>query len=389
MKFANIAKPAVAGFALALGSLFPAIPSLAAPASVEPEESDVRTLDAPKPGWFFIQRGFVLGGTSIFDTATGKILGQVETPVLSDMALDPLGKAYYVSQSIWTKGWRGTRQDFVTVYDSAGLKVQADIDMPGRLLVGGRKNNFVVSGDGKWGFVYNFSPASSVNVIDLAKRKFVKAIELPGCADIIPNPGVGFSSLCNDGSMATVSVMGAKPVITHTAPFFNATGDPVFDNFAYDKAKKQVVMLTYTGLVYTAAMGATPTVAEPFSIQQLAGLRKAGTEPLDVNWYPGGGQPMALHRASGHLFVLMHMGEYWTHKEGAEEIWDIDLAAKKVVKRVSVPGKPRAIEVTQDAAPQVIVAGEDESARIFDVGTWALKYTIAKAGSGPITVVEP
>ncbi|MEO0031090.1 MAG: hypothetical protein RIS94_848 [Pseudomonadota bacterium] len=389
MKSSSLATISAAALAFTLGSLGGSAAALAAPVSTDPEESDVRTLDAPKPGWFFIQRGFVIGGTLIYDSASGKLLGQVETPVLSDMALDPAGKAYYVAQSIWTKGTRGVRQDFVTVYDSAGLKVQTDIDIPGRLLVGGRKNNFIVSEDGKWGFVYNFSPASSVNVIDLARRKFAKAIELPGCADLIPNPGVGFSALCSDGSMATVAVMGVKPVITHTAPFFNATTDPVFDNFAYDKARKQLVMMTYTGLVSTAAISARPTIGEPFSIQQAAGIRKGDPAPLEVNWFPGGGQPMALHRPTNTLYVLMHKGEYWTHKDGAEEIWAVDLSAKKVTKRFGVEGKPEAIEVTQDAAPRLIVTGDDEVARVIDPATGAVLHTIEKAGSGPITVIEP
>lgn len=391
MKSAAKAKLSAALTALALGSALGSLTAtpVMAKASVEPEESDVNTLPPATKSWFFVQRGFVLSGTSIYDSATGKLLGQVETPILSDMALDPLGKAYYVSQSIWTKGSRGTRQDFITVYDSTGLKVQADIDMPGRLLVGGRKNNFIVSEDGKWGFVYNFSPASSVNLIDMAKRKFVKAIELPGCADLIPNPGVGFSALCSDGSMATVSVMGAKPVITHTAPFFEATTDPVFDNLPYDKGRKQAVLMTYTGLIQVASISATPTIGAAFSIQEAAGIRKGETKPLEVNWYPGGGQPMALHRPSGHLFVLMHQGEYWTHKEGGEEVWEVDLAAKKVVKRLMVEGKPRSIEVTQEASPKIITAGEDETVRVIDPATGTATYTIEHGGNGPITVIEP
>lgn len=389
MKSAATGKHSVALLALALGTLISAPLAVAAPASTDPEESDVSKLEAPTTDWFFVNRGFVLGGTGIYNATSGKMLGQVETSVLGDLALDPAGKAYYVAQSIWTKGSRGVRQDFVTVYDSTDLKVQADITIPGRILVGGRKNTFVVSGDGKWGFVYNFSPASSVNVVDLAKRKFVKAIELPGCADLIPNPGVGFSALCSDGAMATVAMTGAKPVITHTAPFFNATTDPVFDNLALDKGRKQAVMVTYTGLVYTASLGAAPTIGEPFSIQQAAGIRKGDTAPLEVNWFPGGGQPMALHRPSGHLYVLMHKGEYWSHKEGAEEVWDVDLAAKKVVKRMTVPGKPESIEVTQGTSPKIILAGEDNIVRVFDGMGGALLHTIERAGSGPITVIEP
>ena len=179
----------------------------------EPEESDVASITPPKPGWIFVNRGFVSPGTAIYDTGNGKMLGLVQMAVLADMAIDPAGKFYYVAETIWSKGNRGTRQDMVTVYDSTNLKLQAEIPIPGRLLIGGRKQDFILSDDGKLGFVYNFSPASSVSVVDLEKRKFLRAIELPGCASLIPNPGAGFSALCADGSLATVTASAAKPAL--------------------------------------------------------------------------------------------------------------------------------------------------------------------------------
>ena len=356
---------------------------------LEPEQSDVATLPTPKPSWIFVNRGFVSPGSAIYDTATGKMLGLVEASVLADLAIDPAGKYYYVSETMWTKGWRGTRQDMVSIYDSTGLKLQTEIAMPGRILIGGRKNNFVLSPDGKTAFVYNLSPASSVNVIDLVKRKFVRTVELPGCASLIPNPGIGFSALCSDGTIATVAIGGAKPVTTRSAAFFSATEDPIFDNFAYDKIKQEAVFLTYTGKVFTAKMGATPTVSAPFSIQEAAGGRPGETKPIDTNWYPGGGEQVALHRASGHLYVLMHMGDYWSHKEPGTEIWDLDLAAKKVVKRVTLEEPASAIEVTQEAAPKVIVSGEKGAVHILDAATWAEKFKLEKAGGGIIVAADP
>jgi methylamine dehydrogenase heavy chain len=262
--------------------------------------------------------------------------------------------------------------------------------MPGRILVGSRLKNFVVSEDGSTGYVYNLSPASSVNVVDLAKRKFVRNIELPGCASLISNPGVGFSALCSDGSMATVSTAGAKPVITRSAPFFAATDDPIFDNFVVDKAKKQAVFITYTGLIYTAALGATPAIAEPFSIQVAAGVRKGDTKPLDINWYPGGRQQLAVHAATGHAFVLMHMGEYWTHKAGCNEIWEVDLAAKKVVKRLSLKKPAANIAVTQEDAAKLIVSQEDDGdVLILDAKTGEEKFTVKNVGNGVMRTVGP
>ena len=363
-------------------------PGRAQTASVpESETADVRQMEPPRTGWFYVDGGWGQPGMSIFDARTGKMKGTVNTSELSDMAFDPAGRYYYVSETIWSKGNRGTRQDMVSVYDTIDLKLVTEIAIPDRILIGERKQNFIVSDDGKWGFIYNLSPATSVNVVDLARRKFVKAIEVPGCAALIPNP-VGFSALCSDGSMATVAVASAR--ITRSAPFFAATEDPIFENFAYDKAKRTVVMLSYTGLLYTAWLAATPTIASPWSIQTAAGYRSpADTAPLAPAWYPGGRQPMALHRPSGHLFVLMHQGEYWSHKQKGTEIWEIDVAAKKVLRRLVLEEPMGHIEVTQDAEPMIFLNDEEGNGTILDARTGEEKHKIKDAGGGAIFTRDP
>lgn len=374
------------GAALAVALVSPASAESVVP---EAEEATVNTLAPPTSAWFYVRGGWGSAGSSIFDAGTGKMVGMIATSRDSDMAIDPAGKAYYVAETIWSKGNRGTRQDIVSIYDSKTLKLVSEIPTPGRLVIGGLKTNFVLTDDGKTAYDYNFDPASSVNVIDLVKRKFVRSIELPGCASLIPNPGVGFSALCADGTLATVAIKGAAQDITRTEPFFDAAADPIWSNFAYDRKKKQAVLLSYTGLVRIATIGAKPTVSEPFSIQQAAGLRTADTKPLDIAWYPGGGQVMALHRPSGMLWVLMHKGEYWSHKEGAEEIWGIDLAAKKVVKRFPLEEKVSNIEITQDDAAMIMVNSYKNDAWIIDSKTGDIKHTIKDAGGGHITVMEP
>ena len=366
-----------------------AAPAAETDAVPEAETSDVMTIPPPKPTWFFVDGGWDMAGTSIFDGETGKMKGMVETRRLADFAIDPAGKYYYVSETIWSKGDRGTRQDMVSVYDSQTLNLVTEIPLPGRILIGSRKNNFIISDDGKTAYIYDFSPASGVNIVDLAKRKFVTAIELPGCASLMPNPGVGFSALCSDGSLATVAIKGTKADITHSAPFFSATDDPIFDNFTYDKRKKETTFLTYTGQIFQAKLGATPTIAAPFSIQAAAGIRPGETKPLELNWYPGGRQPMALHRPSGHLFVLMHMGEYWTHKASGTEVWEVDLATQKVVKRRALKEPMNNIEVSQTDKPLLFMNGEEASAIVIDLATGEEKHKIERAGGSTITVADP
>ncbi|MGD9810962.1 MAG: amine dehydrogenase large subunit, partial [Sphingobium sp.] len=260
-----------------------------------------------------------------------------------------------------------------------------EISIPNRILVDERQQNFIVSQDGKWGYVYNFSPASSVNVVDLTKRKFVQTVELPGCAALIPNPGVGFSALCSDGTMATVASPGGKAKITHSASFFAATDDPIFENFVYDKAKNLAIFVSYTGLVYTAKMGASPEISAPFSLQEAAGYAAAVTRPLSVDWYPGTRQPMAYDPKAGELYVLMHMGEYWSHKEAGEEIWVLDVSQRKVVRRLPLEDHAAHIGVAGDAVPLVFVNDGEGEGRILDGKTGKELHSISMAGSGIIS----
>ena len=98
---------------------------------------------------------------------------------------------------------------------------------------------------------------------------------------------------------------------------------------------------------------------------------------------------MALHRATGHLFVLMHMGEYWSHKASGTEVWEVDLATQKVVKRRPLEEPMNNIEVTQSDKPLLIMDGEKGTALVIDLATWEEKHKIEKAGGSTITVADP
>lgn len=373
----------MAGAGLAIGA------AGVAPAAVptEPETATVATLPAPSPKWFYVRGGFDSAGTQIVDSTTGKMVGMVDTSRSSDMAIDPAGKFYYVSETIWSKGNRGTRQDLLTIYDANSLKLQTEVTFPGRLIIGAQVNNFALSEDGKSAYIFNLTPAASVNIVDLVKRKFSRNVELPGCAGLMPIPE-GLVSVCSDGSLASLNLSGGKAEITRSAPFFHATNDPVFDAFNYSIKRKEAVFISYTGLIYTAKIGLKPEIAAPFSIQAAAGLRPGDTKPLDVNWLPGGRQLTAWHHASNHLYVLMHMGEFWTQKDPGEEIWDVDLSTKKVVKRFPLEDHIDNIAVTQGDKPKLFINTMRNDGYILDLATWTLGPKIGQIGGGIIGTVE-
>jgi methylamine dehydrogenase heavy chain len=356
------------------------------------EVPSVGTLDPVQPHWVFVNRGNGQDGTRIFDGDTGKMKGMINMYGQDSFSFDPLGRNFYVAQTIWSKLDRGIRQDMLLVYDVRSLKLTSEIAIPGRMLIGNRTHNLVITSDGKKALIYNMQPSSSVNVVDLDKRAFEKKIELPGCATMLTNTINGFSALCSNGTLATVVMDGEKPVITRSAPFFSATEDPIFDTSIVDAKAGKATLLSYSGLITPVTLGAAPKIGASWSIQQAAGMRKGSYTPFDVNWMPGGRQPIAIHHASGRIYVLMHMGEYWSEYESAQEIWVLDANSHKLIGRHALTGdlkdKLSNIAVSQDSDPQVYASDGNGNTFVLDAQTLEKKRSMDNSGGGILYTVQ-
>jgi methylamine dehydrogenase heavy chain len=203
----------------------------------------------------------------------------------------------------------------------------------------------------------------------------------------------GFSALCSNGTLATVTMDGPTPNITRSAPFFSATEDPIFDTSIIDPKTGNATMLSYSGLITPIAMGATPRIGTPWSIEQAAFMRKATYTPMDVNWMPGGRQPIAVHFASGRIYVLMHMGEYWSEYEPAQEIWVLDANAHRLIGRHALPDgikdKLVNIAVSQDANPQVYASDGSGNTYVLDAQTLQKIRSMDNSGGGILYTVQP
>jgi methylamine dehydrogenase heavy chain len=380
----------VSTLALCLGG---ALPALAA-TDTQPEAYDVATVAPGGPHRFFTS-GFFSQNFNIVDADSGKLEGSIPRGYVAGLAIAPDNSQFYVSETYWTHGARGTRQDLVTIWDAKTLNLVKEIPLPGRGLLG-KLPDFEVSADGSKAYVYIMHPASSVVWVDLKKQVLGKTIEIPGCALIFPWGNSGFSSLCGDGSLATVSISATgAATLTHTKPFFDANQDPIFDNSFVDRATGDAVFLSYTGLVYQAKLGPTPAIDKPWSIQQAAGYAPAGMGVQELAWRPGGGQPAAFSKSTGKLYVLMHMGNYWTHKQGGTEVWVLDTGAKKLIKRIPLQPTPNSglaedhtplyttIGVSQDAAKPLLYLVREEGTTVLDAtsGDQLRKIDFASGGA--------
>lgn len=360
----------VAGLALAAGaSLAQAAQDPASqPPVLEAEETDVAVLAAPDSRRLVVFDAYVTGGT-VAEGGQLKTLAMVPAARVSSFRAAPDFKTFYVAETIYTRGNRGTRQDMISVYDGLTLDLKREIPLPGRLLAVTKSTAFDLNASGTRAYVYNMQPASSVVVADLAKGKVQKVVEIPGCAMVLPFGDGGFASPCGDGSLLSVSESpSGQWKLTRGAPFFDPNLDPVVDENVVDPKTGKAFLISYTGLVYPAQLGPDSKVEAPFSLQEAEGLPRAKPDVTELAWRPGGSRFAAYHAESGRLFVLMHPGVHWTHKDPGEEVWVVDVAARKVVKRIKLSKPAMSLAVSPDAKPLLYVSG-DEGTMALDADT--------------------
>ena len=197
-----------------------------------------------------------------------------------------------------------------------------------------------------------------------------------------------FASLCADGTLAYASKQGAKFTVRHTAQFFDAENDPVFEESLVDRYTGRAFFISYTGMVYPAQLGDEVRLDAPWSLQEAAGMPRATTQPELLAWRPGGGRFATYHKASGRLFVLMHAGEHWTHKKGGNEIWVFDVQAHKRIARFALEKPATLLTVTQDAQPLLFVVAVDSRAPV-DFRCWIRRPARCCAGSAASPVRWP
>jgi len=383
-------------FGLAVACMVAAAPPTPAGA-VDPEVSDVATLP-PNPPHRFFTTGFRDQAFNIFDADSGKMEGSIPAGYVANLAIAPDDSQFYVAETYWHHGARGQRDDLVSVYDAKTLNLVKEIVLPGRALAS-KLQNFDISADGSKAYVYIMHPAASVVWVDLKKQEVGGTIEVPGCALVFPWGNSGFSSLCGDGSLANVTIPASGPAkVTHTKPFFDPNKDPIYETSFVDRATGKAVFLSYTGLVYQAKLGPEITIEKPWSIQQAAGYAPAGTGVQELAWRPGGWQQAAYHKASGKLFVLMHVGNYWTHKWGGTEVWVLDTNTHKLVSRFPLQpvvssglGNDRVpyyanMGVSQDAKPLLYLLSGEGNDVVMDATSGEIQRKIEFAGGEMVWV---
>ncbi len=286
------------------------------------------------------------GRVHVVDGKAARYLGVVMAGYGALTTVSADGKSIYVATTYYPRLYRGQRSDVVEIHDAETLELKAEIDIPPkRAQAASYRSMLVPSADGRFLYVQNATPATSVSVVDLQARKFVAEIPTPGCWSIQGwEKGRRFSTLCGDGTMLTVTLDDAgQPVSRERSQrFFDPDKDPIYVH--PEMIGEDRYFVSYHGDVYKVTLaGDKPSFAAPWSL--LDGRdRKA-------NWRPGGMQVTTMHRASGTFYVNMHdNGAEGTHKNPSKEIWAFDVASQKRVARIP-SNEASSLVASQGAVP--------------------------------------
>jgi methylamine dehydrogenase heavy chain len=328
-------------------AVFPGPPARAR-AQLPPDEMITKTIPEPAPNWVFVLDAefpnTTIARLDIIDGDARKMIGQLSGGYLANFEISPDHREMYMIDTYYSRGWRGTRTDVVSIFDARSLNFEAEVEIPPkRIMIVPKRDTAAVTPDGRFMLIANMTPATSVSVVDLKARKFVGEIDTPGCVQVLAPGNRQFSSMCADGSILTVQLddAGAAKDKKQGKPFFDPNKDPVFDQPAVVGVK--AYFDSYHGEIHVLDLSGAEAASQPeWSVY-------AGEK--EKSWRPGGWQTISFNEKAGLIFVLMHEGGEWTHKQFGTEVWVFDAAKKTRVGRIKLKIPAYSIYTSQGDRP--------------------------------------
>ena len=283
----------------------------------------------------------------------------------------------YISTTYHSRGISGERTDIIAIHDPASLEKTGEIIVPPKRGANMPfKNSFRLSGDESLSFNYNFTPAASISVTDMAAKKFLKEIPIPGCTLAYPMGDKGFASMCGDGAMMGVHLDGVGNVTneTRSEKFNNIDDDSLFLKHA--RFGDILYFPTFMGNIQPVDLsGDSPKPLEKWSL--------VNQSELASNWRPGGWQLIAGDDAST-IYILMHPdGADGTQKNGGPEIWIFDAEKKTRIGKIELKTWGVSIAV---AGERLIVTNAEMQLDIYNLKTRKFSHTFGDGIFTPFIV---
>lgn len=270
--------------------------------------------------------------------------GNIGTGTFAQMMMSPDKSTLYSSSVYLRRYTYGEVEAVIHEWDPQSLKAKREFTISSKMAQTlSQKGMLNVSADGKYLVVQNATPATSVNIVNLAEGQDLAEIPTPGCWTAYPAvKGAAFTMLCGDGTAAKYSYAadGTFSQPAKSNKFFDADSTPLFGDAV--RVDNDLIYVSFDGRLYVVDdSGDRPSLVSTID------FAKEG-------WAPSGYNLMAYHKSSNTLFVLMHSKPSdGSHKSPAEEIWAIDMNSRKVVGRSEAHGES-SITVSNGDTPVIV-----------------------------------
>jgi methylamine dehydrogenase heavy chain len=325
---------------------------------------------------------FVAGRVTVVDPDQKRILGMVPTGFAAPSTLSHDKKTLYSADIWYSRGTRGTRTDVLTAWDSSTLSPAWEVLIPNKRAESlTQRYALKPSGDDKFVYVYNFTPSTSVTVVDTQAKAVATEIAIPGCVLNYPIGNRRFASLCGDGSLQVVTLndQGQETARSRT-PFFDPNAEKLVERAV--NVGDTYYFTTTTGTVWPVDFaGDAPKILPSWSL--------VTDEEKKAGWAPGGWQLMAVAPKLDRLYVLMHDAhEAMKWEDPSPLIWAFDLKTHKKVATLEAPVPVWSMQATGDDKPLLLGADVEGGLQIFDLKTNKLTGSMPKVAKTATQVLS-
>ncbi|QJC80184.1 amine dehydrogenase large subunit [Pseudomonas umsongensis] len=325
---------------------------------------------------------FVAGRVTVVDPDQKRVLGMVPTGFAAPSALSHDGKLIYSADIWYSRGTRGTRTDVLTAWDSSTLSPAWEVLIPNKRAESlTQRYGLKTSGDDRFVYVYNFTPSTSVTVVDTQTKAVASEIAIPGCVLNYPVGKRRFASLCGDGSLQVVTLndQGQENARNRT-PFFDPNAEKLVERAV--NVGDTYYFTTTTGTVRAVDFSAdAPKILPSWSL--------VTDEEKKAGWAPGGWQLMAVAPKLNRLYVLMHDAhEPMKWEDPSPLIWAFDLKTGKKIATLEAPVPVWSMQATGDDKPLLLGTDVEGGLQIFDLKTNQHTGSMAKVAKTATQVMS-
>ncbi|WP_433766471.1 amine dehydrogenase large subunit [Pseudomonas putida] len=306
---------------------------------------------------------FVAGRVTVVDPDQKRVLGMVPTGFAAPSALSHDKKTIYAADIWYSRGTRGTRTDVLTAWDTSTLSPAWEVLIPNKRAESlTQRYGLKTSGDDRFVYIYNFTPSTSVTVVDTQSKAVTTEIAIPGCVLNYPIGKRKFASLCGDGSLQVVTLNDeGKETARSRTPFFDPNAEKLVERAV--NVGDTYYFTTTTGTVRAVDFsGDAPKILPSWSL--------VTDEEKKAGWAPGGWQLMAVAPKLNRLYVLMHDAhEAMKWEDPSTLIWAFDLKTGKKIATLEAPAPIWSMQATGDDKPLLLGADVEGGLQIFDLKT--------------------